>query len=263
MRCRAHRQPREEHREYHPKLRGRSLEPLGGNYAKRRLFVANTPRERREAADCALSGGNASPSGSPGGRPVTPSQAPAAITPDSQPTETKRIKPSVPSGGGTRSQIPTGKLPPPPSPAFPDMAKPSPPQPQVRRPVWLRRKLPRLLQNRRPPAIRAARSNGQARSAAATPSAAKVVAPPPPQPSTPPPQPVAPAPAAAASKPAAAPQPKGCPPGKSAAVIMVSPFANRRPPWQRWRTLDPSSSPSANPFAPNILRHLTSPRKSQ
>jgi hypothetical protein len=176
MRCRAHRQPREEHREYHPKLRGRSLEPLGGNYAKRRLFVANTPRERREAADCALSGGNASPSGSPGGRPVTPSQAPAAITPDSQPTETKRIKPSVPSGGGTRSQIPTGKLPPPPSPAFPDMAKPSPPQPQVRRPVWLRRKLPRLLQNRRPPAIRAARSNGQARSAAATPSAAKVVA---------------------------------------------------------------------------------------
>src|SRR6478609_1820173 len=87
----------------------------------------------------AAGGKSGTPSQAPGASPSTPS---AAITPESQSTETKRIKPSVPSGGGAqpRSQTPTAKLPPPsappkpapplPAPASPGMAKPAP-QPQV------------------------------------------------------------------------------------------------------------------------------------
>ena len=185
------------------------------------------------------------PPAAAGGKSGTPSQAPgaspstssAAITPESQPTETKRIKPSVRSKGGAqpRSQTPTANLPPPsappkpvppPSPpASPGIAKPAPPQPQAPAARLAPPQAP-------PPPPKQAAPQPSAPPAAMVkpaappppPSAAKVVAPPPPPPSALPPKPVAPAPAAAAAKPAAAtPQPKGCPPGKSAAVINGQP----------------------------------------
>ena len=176
----------------------------------------------------AAGGKSGTPSQAPGASPSTPS---AAITPESQPTETKRIKPSVPSGGGAqpRSQTPTAKLPPPSAPPKPVPLSPSPASPGMAKPASLQPQVPpaRLAppQAPPPPPKQAAPQPSVPPAAMVKPvapppppSAAKVAAPPPP------PKPVVPAPAAAASKPAAAgPQPKGCPPGKSAAVINGQP----------------------------------------
>ena len=176
----------------------------------------------------AAGGKSGTPSQAPGASPSTPS---AAITPESQSTETKRIKPSVPSGGGAqpRSQTPTAKLPPPSAPPKPVPLSPSPASPGMAKPASLQPQVPpaRLAppQAPPPPPKQAAPQPSVPPAAMVKPvapppppSAAKVVAPPPP------PKPVVPAPAAAASKPAAAgPQPKGCPPGKSAAVINGQP----------------------------------------
>ena len=176
----------------------------------------------------AAGGKSGTPSQAPGASPSTPS---AAITPESQSTETKRIKPSVPSGGGAqpRSQTPTAKLPPPSAPPKPVPLSPSPASPGMAKPASLQPQVPpaRLAppQAPPPPPKQAAPQPSVPPAAMVKPvapppppSAAKVVAPPPP------PKPVVPAPATAASKPAAAgPQPKGCPPGKSAAVINGQP----------------------------------------
>jgi uncharacterized caspase-like protein len=183
------------------------------------------------SAAIAPGGGSSSPTSTPlvapGGRPVTPSQA--AKTPESQPTETKRIKPSGPPKGG--SQIPTAKLPPPSvpppsSPASPGMAKPLP-QPQVPAAARLAPSQvppPPPKQAAPQPSVPPAAMVKPAAPPPSPPAANKVVAPPPPPPSALPTKPVAPAPAAAAAKPAAAtPQPKGCPPGKSATVINGQP----------------------------------------
>ena len=165
----------------------------------------------------AAGGKSGTPSQAPGASPSTPS---AAITPESQSTETKRIKPSVPSGGGAqpRSQTPTAKLPPPSAPPKPVPLSPSPASPGMAKPASLQPQVPpaRLAppQAPPPPPKQAAPQPSVPPAAMVKPvapppppSAAKVVAPPPP------PKPVVPAPAAAASKPAAAgPQPKGCPP---------------------------------------------------
>jgi len=169
-----------------------------------------------------------------GAKPKGPLQAPAAkLSPGPPPTATKPVTPSAPAGSGAKppAQAPTAKLPAsstppkPITPSSPGIAKPAPPPsqvpaarlapPQAAPPAALKPATP-------PPSPPPTAVVKPAVPPQAPPSAAKVVAPPPPAPPSAP-KPAAPAPAAAASKPTAAPQPKGCPPGKTAAVVNGQP----------------------------------------
>jgi uncharacterized caspase-like protein len=128
------------------------------------------------------------PTGS-GAQPSSPPPA-ANLPPPSTPAKPALAPSSIPPAGAAKPSSPAAKLAPPP-------AAPKPPAP--------------------PPAA-------VARPAAPPPPPARVVTPAPPPP--PPPKPPAPAmaPAAAAARPAApAPAPKGCPPGKTAAVVNGQP----------------------------------------
>ena len=129
----------------------KSLDSLGGHRARRRSWPATSPL---------VAGGEDGP--------------------ESQPTETKHIKPSVPSKGGAqpRSQTPTAKLPPPSAPPKPSHLRPRRPPPVWPSltaaaasagggPVGSVASAPASSKAGGPPAIRAARGNGQARSAAA------------------------------------------------------------------------------------------------
>ena len=169
--------------------------PAAGGRAKRKTTPSQTPAAKPSTPTPSAAVTPTTPSPAPGAKPATPSpQTPAAkpfapttpsaaITPGTQPPANKPATPR---------QVPAGKPATPsalPTPAKPVTASPSPPPASVAKP-----------------------------------------APPPPQipaahPAPPPAKPTAPAAAAAGPPPAAAPkaQPKGCPAGKTMAVVNGQP----------------------------------------
>jgi uncharacterized caspase-like protein len=163
--------------------------------------------------------GGTKPGTPPGAKPAAPTSPSAAVTPGTS----LPASPAPPTGAGTKKSSPAAKVTPPGSPPAPTGtgAQPSPSAPAgAAKPASPAAKLapPPAAPPKPPPPPPAA----VAKPAPPPPPPARVVAPAPPPP--PPPRPPVVAPAAAAAKPAAPPPaPKGCPPGKTPAVVNGQP----------------------------------------
>jgi uncharacterized caspase-like protein len=160
--------------------------PAAGERAKRKTPPSQTPAAKPSTTTPSAAITPAAPSSTPAAKPSTPTTPSAAITPGTQPPANKPATPTqVPAGKpATPSALPT--------PAKPVTASPSSPPASVAKPAAP------------PPQIPAA------------------------NPAPPPAKPTAPAAAAAGPSPAAAPkavppQPKGCPAGKTMAVVNGQP----------------------------------------
>ncbi len=178
------------------------------------------PTPRGNAKQTPPAGGKPPTPQTPTASTTSPSGAPPAATPPAAATPPGAGSPETPGPKHTAVPPPAAaKPPPPPAPPKPPVAA-APPKPPAAPPPP-----PAAMVRPTPPPPPPAAAPPKPPAAPPPPPAAMVrPPPPPPPPAAAPPKPAAPpAPAAAAARPAPPPAPKGCPPGKTAAVVNGQP----------------------------------------